>query len=562
MGKRGLSEETLLEIIRLDLEGDSSRKIAEQLNLHHSCICRFLAKDTHIEFWEARGKKPIAAGSILKPHKREKIQGPNKAFIFTSAQNNTHIHKGMLATLEVISKRLDAPIIVGSFTYERGAYQKLQKGDSWYAPEIRSYIRDTSLQISEDLVWCGELNISPTASNPISGLQNYTGTASCIIPHAKVNLESIASPKGATTKMVYTTGCITQSNYLQKKAGQKAAHHHIYGALLVEIDKDGVWFARQLIAESSTGHIYDLDTYYTPKGFITKQRAEGINWGDIHAEKLCPIVGAVSFGVVTKGEGELPYPVAGPNMLDDLMPRYSFSNDLTDFKVRNHHNRKDPLFKVSMMYQKTEEVSFGLKQAGRFLELTQRPWCQAVVVNSNHDAALRKWAVEELWGDDPVNAEFLLSCQLKLVQAVKRNDFNFCIFEDSVKSLNGNIDSVKFLRLDEGFKICGDHGIQCGYHGHTGNNGARGSTQSYRLAGERFNLGHQHSAGIKDGVYVAGVSAVMNMGYNVGMSGWSQSHIVTYANAKRAIITIKGGRYKATHHFIRGVWVTDLAGGL
>ena len=32
------------------------------------------------------------------------------------------------------------------------------------------------------------------------------------------------------------------------------------------------------------------------------------------------------------------------------------------------------------------------------------------------------------------------------------------------------------------------------------------------------------------------------MGYNKGLSSWSHSLIVTYANAKRAILTIREGR--------------------
>jgi len=34
------------------------------------------------------------------------------------------------------------------------------------------------------------------------------------------------------------------------------------------------------------------------------------------------------------------------------------------------------------------------------------------------------------------------------------------------------------------------------------------------------------------------------MGYNVGGSGWSHSHIITYANGKRATATLKNGKWK------------------
>jgi hypothetical protein len=116
------------------------------------------------------------------------------------------------------------------------------------------------------------------------------------------------------------------------------------------------------------------------------------------------------------------------------------------------------------------------------------------------------------------------------------------VFEHACKTRNKNLKDVIFLSEDESFTICGD--IECGSHGHNGNNGARGSTRAFQKQGKRFNIGHQHSAGIKDGVYVAGVSGKLDMGYNVGGSSWTHSHIVTYKNGKRAIITLKNGKWR------------------
>lgn len=556
-----LDEDMLLDIIKMNGSKISGRKIAEKYGVHHSAINRFLAGDTHQRFWVKHNDKPLAGGTLQKPHeKRSKVRSDKKSFIFTSAQNNSFVHEGFLGALKVCADHINADIIVGTYTYNKSGYQKSEKGDEWYHQSIREYIQDTSLLISEDLVWCGDLNISPTAVNPIMGLQNHTGSLSCIIPHAKVNLESVPTHKLDLAKFIYTTGSVTEANYIKKKSGQKAENHHIYGAILVEIDKDGSWFARQIIAESKTGNFYDLDTYYTKDGVCHGNRVEAINWGDIHVEKLDNVAGKVSFGVGIDSEAGLPYQVVSTetNMLDYLRPKYCFYHDTIDFKVRNHHNRKNPLFKIKMMYDKTEDVRFGLKQAGRFLSIVDREWCQSVVVNSNHDAALKRWAEECVWSEDPVNAEFLLSCQLELVKSIKSGNEDFCIFEYMVKdSVDGDIDHVKFLKLDEPFEICGKGGtgIQCGYHGHTGNNGARGSIQSYRITGVRYNLGHTHACAIKDGIYVSGVTGKMDMGYNKGMGGWSHSHIVTYCNSKRAIVTIKGGRYRASHKFLDGEWV-------
>ena len=55
-----------------------------------------------------------------------------------------------------------------------------------------------------------------------------------------------------------------------------------------------------------------------------------------------------------------------------------------------------------------------------------------------------------------------------------------------------------------------------------------------------------NSTAIRDGVYYAGVSAdPQKMDYAKGGTTWSPSHIVTYPNGKRTIITIKGSRWRA-----------------
>jgi hypothetical protein len=100
---------------------------------------------------------------------------------------------------------------------------------------------------------------------------------------------------------------------------------------------------------------------------------------------------------------------------------------------------------------------------------------------------------------------------------------------------------VLFLREDESFRL---FDIEFGIHGHLGANGARGSLNTFRKMGPKANVGHAHSAAILDGIYQAGVSGNLDMGYNRGLSSWSHSHIVTYANGKRAIITMSDGEWR------------------
>jgi hypothetical protein len=94
---------------------------------------------------------------------------------------------------------------------------------------------------------------------------------------------------------------------------------------------------------------------------------------------------------------------------------------------------------------------------------------------------------------------------------------------------------VQFLKEDQSYTIAND--IECGMHGHLGANGARGNAVQFSRMGKRSNTAHTHSATIRDGSWVAGVSASLDMGYNSGLSSWSHSHIITMPSGKRQMIT-------------------------
>jgi hypothetical protein len=526
-----LTDDTKLEILRLKNDNLSIRAIAHALDISKTTVGNFLSKETYADWW-AKHEKPIASGS-LHDHYHQIKKLPGNRFILTSAQNSTYVHSKFLASLETMAKSVGATILVGTFSYNVDGFQNLQKSEGeWFDSKIKKYIVDEPIQLAEDLIWCGELNVIPTAVNPLSGFHSYTKNCSGIIPHAKVQLESLPTAKDEPVRILYTTGAVTQRNYIQKKSGQKASFHHIFGALIVEIDDDGDWFVRQLIADTETGEFYDLDRLYTPTGVSVAHRVEAINWGDIHAEKADFKVYAASFG--NKG-----------SMIDALMPKYQLVHDVLDMQARNHHTINDPYVKFALYVQNKDWVSEDVARVANVLDLMHRDYCKTVIVESNHDLALQRWLKTADYKTDPANALFFLDCQLATYNAIADGDSEFSVFKYALTKHNSALNRVKFLRTDESFMICGKDGIECGAHGHLGNNGARGSINAYQKLGTRYNIGHSHSANIRDGVYQAGVSAKMDMGYNQGGSSWSHSHIVTYANSKRTIVTLKNGKWKA-----------------
>lgn len=470
-------------------------------------------------------------------------KGKVARYIFTSAQSNTHLHDPLWQNLNALADHYKARICVSTMTYDvssygpqsvkRGKFKARPKGEPWYDPRIESHVLDESVQVAPGLVWCGEMNILPTATRPLSGLEAYTGRKSGIFPHAKFALESVASGKHEGTKINYTTGTVTQRNYIAKKAGLKAEFHHGYGALLVEVDDTGAWWCRQLNADSE-GSLNDL-TLKIEKGRVKDgQRIEAITWGDIHCDTLEPSVVEMQWAGKT-------------SMAHVLRPKHQFMHDILSFSSRNHHERKDPHKRFMRYVEGQDGVVDELKDVVSFLNgPALLDDCSTIIVDSNHDNAMTRWLREEDYRSDPKNALFFLEAQLEMYRSIADRRRNFHMLEWALTKLGVN-PYVRLLRPDDSYIVCPDAngGIECGMHGHLGVDGSRGGLSQFARMGRKTNTGHTHRTEIRDGAYCAGVSGNLDQGYNKGPSTWTRSHIVTYGNGKRAIVTCWRNKWRA-----------------
>lgn len=478
-------------------------------------------------------------GVIEAPDERRKTTDA-KTLVFTCAQNNTRLHDGFWGALMGYCKDRGAELHVSRFTYNKASYGKksVKPGsqrrsdfdDLWYDARIIPFASDTSVQITPDLVWCGELNIIPTRKLPLSTMKTYTRQASGIIPHVKMHMESVPTMKYEPARFLYTTGAVTQRNYIQKAAGQEADFHHVFGALVVEIDEDGEWFVRQLNADK-TGGFYDLTTYYRPYDGhpVPDQRVQAITHGDIHLGKGDPSIDTV----VWSGTSDRPSVVAV------LKPREQFIHDLVDFTARNHHEIKKWRAMADRYHGNKDHVRQEFEAANTFLWNVAKYSndCSIYVVESNHDTAIDLWLGNTDALKDAVNADFWI--EMNYLMRLDARYEGLTAFQSAMKRTLWGDPVYTILAEDTSYKILGE--IEAALHGHLGPNGARGNPKNLRTVG-KANTGHTHSAGIVDGVYTAGVYGNLDMGYNKGLSSWSNSMVVTYANAKRAVLTIKNGR--------------------
>lgn len=547
--ERKLIDET---VIVYEKNEGNVRATAAELGIERSTVRDRVSK-------VGRGKvKPLAGGTKIGTEtKVVKLpsKGGVKRFILTSAQNNTHVHKELLANLETLALYYGAEVIVGTYTYNQNHYGKLsvKRGKDkpeekalWYDPAITKYIRDERVQLAPGLVWCGEYNALPTNVNPLAGLESYTGRQSAIFPHAKLAMRSIATMQGEGVKLNYTTGTITQRNYIQKREGTIAEFHHIYGALLVEVNSNGNWWVRQLNHDEGTGTMQDLKIV-VKNGYITDKnaRVESITHGDLHGVFADPEVVKASL-----------------EMVDELQPKFQFLHDVMEGAAVNPHMRKYQANheKFHVWLRGYHKLDNELVDTAKLLESYERPFSRTVIVDSNHDDPwIKRWLREYDYRKDPPNTEVFLKLQAYLYRNIRNGvtdeesrarkanpkmvrDIN--MIEYALREIGGYKAKAKFLNADESFLTC-DRKIENGMHGHLGPAGSYGSPSNLSKMGRKANTAHTHSCGIWNGLYVAGTSSKLRWDYTKGPSNWSHTHIVTYENGKRSLITLYDGKWRA-----------------
>lgn len=488
--------------------------------------------------------RPLVAGQVLASRvaQRGLPEKGVRRYILTSAQNNTHVHTPVWENLLALRDHYEAELLVSSFSYNINAYGKLAvkrntrgatESELWYDPVAEPFLEesDQNIELAPGLIWCGRMNTLPTASRPLSGFETYTGRKSGILPHAKLAMQSIASGKHEPTKFNYTTGTVTKRNYIQKRQGLRAEEHHSYGGLLVEVDADGRWFVRQLMADGRN-RIYDLGLLAENGKVTTGHSVEAITWGDTHVIQCDPEVRQLAWG-----PGQ---------MLDTLDPRHQFIHDMMVMAARGHHDISNPHKSFEHYVNGTDTVEAEVQACSGFLHEAQREGCKTVVVDSNHDRMFERWLREADYRRDPPNAIYHLKSQLAKYTAIAMGDAQFHSVEHALRQA-GCPKEVRFLREDESFITCRDirGGIENGMHGHHGIGGARGSPRQFARLGRPSNTCHIHACGIEDDVFTGGTCSMMDMGYNVGPGAWSHTHIVTYKNGRRALITMWQGKWRA-----------------
>lgn len=441
-----------------------------------------------------------------------------KRFIITWAQNNTPVHERFFQNIETYADVIGADIhvIAGRYRNPTSIWSNAAREEERWNSRVVPYLDAGRHDIHKYMSIMSDIKIQPTAVNPMTGLQALSAENSCIFGAPKMQMETIPVLEGQMPKMMLTTGACTKANYTDSKAGKKGEFHHMLGFAIVEIKDDDTFFVRQVSADDD-GDFSDL--YYRVKENKVKKlkKIAGIVFGDLHIGHHDPEVLKSTFG-----------------LLEDLKPKTVVLHDVFDGHSISHHERKDPF----IQYQREMDGSNSLKLEVDNMLQELKPFKRfknVVVVRSNHDDFIDRWLKDVDWKKTTTfrnSLEYMTYASAILSGKAKQGVIPYLINEAYPK--------FKTLDRSSSYKI---KSWEVGQHGDVGSNGSRGSLLQFRKLNTKVIVGHYHSPGRKDGALAVGTSTHLRVGYNLGASGWLQSHVIVHTDGKAQHINFIDGEF-------------------
>lgn len=447
-----------------------------------------------------------------------------KRYIISCAVNNTKLHVGW-GSIKQYAHETGATILVQAAMYKnptasRGKNKKVR--DNTYAEELKPYLTRKDIRLGQNLTFFGSAPVQPTASTAFGGLEVAAGYTSGILGHVKRQM-TVVPTDSRTPRVLWTTGAITMPKYSRSRAGWKASKHHVIGALIVEVERGGEFFVRN-VSINRDGSFTDLDRVYTPTGSKQAPAALTLTLGDIHV-----------------GHEDEEVLGATRDLVALLRPKHLVLHDVYDGSARSHH-RHSQRDRYDARFDRVEKE---VEAVARFLQECSTTWSpkqmEVDVISSNHHDHLTRWLEEHDGRQDPVNDPYHshLKSRCYLFRDQHGRWPNELELECRRLGVGGR---VKFIGREESLKV---GPVEHAFHGDKGVNGTRGSLRAYTRLGVKCTIGHSHTPGILDGVFQTGLTATKLMEYNHRPSTWLHAHVVLGADGKRQLIVIVKGRYRA-----------------
>jgi hypothetical protein len=447
----------------------------------------------------------------------------SKRFVVTTAVNGCEVHDKFYASIKNFCKENDAQLLILVASDPAHNRDKQWGTISARLKNETLVLEDTSLNSN---VFLSTIKLSAKHIDPTTGLGRIgQRNGTFIYASPKQRLKAVPVSNSTLPRFMMTTGAITVSNYnsdmyMSQRTAYIAHNDHVLGAIIVEIADDKHYHFRQIQSDSK-GCFYDLGVKYTP---TTKQkvRPEAFVLGDWHAGSTDPKAKKAWFDI-----SQL------------TSPKRILLHDAFDGMSINHHEKHAKLLKAQRAENGQLSLSSELEILAEDIKKLSSVTDEVVVVKSNHDQFLERYLQEGKYVDDPQNHRISLVLALQLLN--KKDPLKYAVNELCLKNDKKIIDKIKWLSIDDDYRI---EGIQCGAHGHLGANGARGSLEAMESAYGNSVSGHSHTPQILRGAWCVGTSSLLKLEYNRGASSWLHSSCLIYPGGARQLINCIDGRWK------------------
>ena len=453
-----------------------------------------------------------------------------KYYLITWAQNNTDVHRKMLTNMESYADFLEAEILVIAGRYRNPT--SLSASDTikheeetnriFWDDKIDKYLTANRHNIHKYLQVLADVKTQPTADEPLTGFEGFSGVESSILGHPKQHLKSLPILNGYPHKVIMSTGAITHPNYTDTKAGKKGEFNHIYGFIIVEIRDEEVFHIRNINVDDS-GEFNDL-FFNVKAGKVTRNKEiEGIVLGDEHS-------GWEDWDVLTETK----------RLFEELKPKKVVLHDIFDAYSISHHHESDPFLKYRKSQEDKDVLEYEIDGMMELLEEFNDKDYDTVIVRSNHDDHLDQWLKRQDWKRDCHNALTYMELSTKILKGEAENGV--------IPALIGErFPNFKCLGINDSYII---NGIECGLHGDHGANGSRGSATQFKKLNVRTITGHTHAPFIAGGAYGVGTSTMLRLEYNKGLSSWMNAHVTIDRNGKRQVIMFADGNFTTLYDLL------------
>lgn len=483
------------------LAGEHNRKFRKDKSLYKDPEYNYSPQNTYLKNKDSKEYKLAQKRKLSK----------SKYYIVTWAQNNTAIHKEFWENLQSYAKLHNAEIVVILGRYRNPTSLMGVNTDEHWAKELVPYSTANRQKIHKHLQILGDIKVQPTASNPLTGLEGITGLDHCIVGHPKQALDTVPALEGYTSKFMLSTGAITQKNYTDSKAGKVGSFHHHLGFIMVEIKDNEIFYIRQVTALSN-GSFTDLCYNVLDKGIKKIKEISSATLGDIHVGDDCPLV----------HKSQLKW-------LNYFKPKYTFIHDIFNGTSVNHHNEQDPILRYEIQKKGLHLIANEVERMMQWIDGMKQ--YGLVFVASNHNDWLCKYIKRKDWRYDLPNAEtYMEYSKILLSGKAPKGLIAYLIDQRFGKQ-------CKTLGRNESFTV---NGVEQAIHGDKGNNGAKGSINTFIRLSTKITTADSHVLRRKDGVFYVGTSTKLRVGYNQGGSSWGNGDVICHKDGKRQHIIYMG----------------------